>query len=163
MKKTILDEVVTDSSHIMTQRCFMLCTTHTNVWSIICPMEVRFLTPLSKLFQLLLLWRKMEYPEKSTDLSQVTDKLLHLRSSIDRPLKPLPAYPCSNNYFSIPERKYIINNWGLMKKNYFGWSGTVKVFFWFHEVVNFLKNDGKMFKYSKRFDDVLIFEKQSLP
>jgi hypothetical protein len=24
-----------------------------------------------------------------------------------------------------------------------------------------LKNDGKMFKYSKRLDDVLIFEKQS--
>jgi hypothetical protein len=31
----------TDSSHIMTQRCFMLCTTYTNVWSIICPLEVR--------------------------------------------------------------------------------------------------------------------------
>jgi hypothetical protein len=34
----------TDSSHIMTQRCFMLCTTYTNVWSIICPLEVRCLT-----------------------------------------------------------------------------------------------------------------------
>ena len=34
-------------------------------------------TPLSKIFQLLLLWRKLEYPEKSTDLSQVTDKLYH--------------------------------------------------------------------------------------
>jgi hypothetical protein len=33
--------------HIMTQRCFMLCTTYTNVWSIICPLEVRCLTPLS--------------------------------------------------------------------------------------------------------------------
>jgi hypothetical protein len=28
--------------------------------------------------------------------------LLHFRSSIDRPLN-LPQYPCSNNYFSIPE------------------------------------------------------------
>jgi hypothetical protein len=46
-----------------TQRCFMLCTTYTNVWFIICPLEVRCLTPLSKIFQLLLLWRK------STDLS----------------------------------------------------------------------------------------------
>jgi hypothetical protein len=42
------------------------------VWSIIC------LTPLSKIFQLLLLWRELEYPEKSTDLSQVTDKLYHI-------------------------------------------------------------------------------------
>jgi hypothetical protein len=41
-------------------------------------MEVRCLTPLSKIFQLLLLWRKLEYPEKSTDLSQVTDKLYHI-------------------------------------------------------------------------------------
>ena len=35
--------------------------------------------------------------------------LLHFRSSIDRPLN-LPQYP---------ERKYIINNWGLMKKKLF--------------------------------------------
>ena len=63
---------------IMTQRCFMLCTTYTNIWSIICSLEVRCLTPLSKIFQLLLLWRKLEYPEKSTDLSQVTDKLYHI-------------------------------------------------------------------------------------
>ena len=59
----------------MPQRCFMLCTTYTNFWSIICPLEVRCLTLLSKIFQLLLLWWKLEYPEKSTDLSQVTDKL----------------------------------------------------------------------------------------
>jgi hypothetical protein len=64
--------------HIMTQRCFMLSTTYTNIWSIICPLEVRCLTPLSKIFQLLLLWRNLEYPEKSTDLSQVTDKLYHI-------------------------------------------------------------------------------------
>ena len=64
--------------HIMTQRCFMLCTTYTNLWSIICSLEVRSLTPLSKIFQLLLLWWQLEYPEKSTDLSQVTDKLYHI-------------------------------------------------------------------------------------
>jgi hypothetical protein len=64
--------------HIMTQMCFMLCTTYTNIWSIIYPLEVRYLTPLSKIFQLLLLWQKLEYPEKSTDLSQVTDKLYHI-------------------------------------------------------------------------------------
>ena len=39
----------------------------------------------------------------------------------------------------------------------------LKYFFWFHEVLNFLKSDGKMFKYSKRLDDVLILEKQSFP
>ena len=60
--------------HIMTQRCFMSCTTYTNFWSIICPLKVRCLTPLSRIFQLLLLWRKLEYPEISTDLSKVTDK-----------------------------------------------------------------------------------------
>jgi hypothetical protein len=30
-------------------------------------------------------------------------------------------------------------------------------------VLNFLKNDGKMFKYYKRLDDVLMLEKQYLP
>jgi hypothetical protein len=64
--------------HIMTERCFMLCTTYTNFASIICPLEDRGLTPLSKIFQLLLLWWQLEYPEKSTDLSQVTDKLYHI-------------------------------------------------------------------------------------
>jgi hypothetical protein len=39
-----------------------------------------------------------------------------------------------------------------------GFLGFWLVFFGFHEVLNFLKNDGKMFKYSKRLDDVLIFE-----
>ena len=33
-------------------------------------------------------------------------------------------------------------------------------YFLVHEVLNFLKNDGKMFKYYKRLDDVLMFEKQ---
>jgi hypothetical protein len=45
--------------HIMTQRWFMLCTTYTNFWFIVCPLEVRCLTQLSKIFQLLLLWRKL--------------------------------------------------------------------------------------------------------
>jgi hypothetical protein len=40
--------------------------------------EVRCLTPLKKIFQLLLLWRKLDYPEKSTDLSKVADKLYHI-------------------------------------------------------------------------------------
>ena len=56
--------------------------------------------------------------------------LLHFRSSIDRPLNlHVPQYPGSNNYFSIPEEKIIIiNNWGLMKIFYFGWSGVYFIF-----------------------------------
>ena len=40
---------------------------------------------------------------------------------------------------------------------------TLLNIFLVHEVLNFLKNDGKMFKYYKCLDDVLMFEKQSLP
>ncbi len=42
-----------------------------------------YLTPITTIFQLyrggqLDWWRKLEYPEKTTDLSEATDKLYHI-------------------------------------------------------------------------------------
>ena len=62
--------------HIMTQRCFVLCTTYTNFDPSF--VHWRLGVQLLKIFQLLLLWRKLEYSGKSTDLSQVTDKFDHI-------------------------------------------------------------------------------------
>jgi hypothetical protein len=86
---------------------------YTNVWSIICPLEVRCLTPLSKIFQLLLLWRKLEYPEKSTDLSQVTDKLYHImfhKSSNWNIFESGVKHLTSNGQMMDQTFVYVVNN-----------------------------------------------------
>jgi hypothetical protein len=70
------------------------------------------------------------------DISTVFEEIKHLRSS------------APDNIYKIIK----INKTQLLLK-----------YFFVHEVLNFLKNNGKMFKYYKRSDDVLMFEKQYFP